>query len=92
MRQELSQSKKPLWWISPYSEATESYGGSGSLEGAGMAGFTVGSGYTGSLNHGKPLNTSVLVKLSSHGFPKHPLPGTQGMWTSVLEDPQGLQQ
>lgn len=93
MRRELSQSKKPRRWISPYSEATESYGGSDSWKRAGMAGFTVGSGYTGSLNyHGKPLDTAVWVKLSSPGFPRHPLPGERGMWTSFLEDPQGLQE
>lgn len=93
MRRELSQSKKPRWWISPYSEATESYGGSGSWKSAGMAGFPVGSSYTGSLNqHGKPLDTAVWVKLSYPGFPTHLLPGERGMWTSFLEDPRGLQE
>lgn len=90
MRQELSQRKNLLWSISPNSEATESNGGSGSWERAGMSRLAVGSSYTGSFNHGKPLNTLVLVKLSARGFPHHLLLGKQGMWTCVLEDPQGL--
>lgn len=38
---------------------------------AGLSGFRVGSSYSGLHNHGKPLSTLVVAKLSSSGFPNY---------------------